>query len=285
MRRKKFLRVLRDKLWPAVMLLCLLGAGLVLSSILIVITSRGLQALSWEMITTPPQRAFYLGGSGGILNAIMGSLYLAVGATIIASLVAIPVVLYMHTYGKGKRQTRLIRLILDVMWGMPSIVYGAFVFTFMLAVGMRASLLAGILTLALVSLPILTRTFDEVALMVPKALSESTLALGTTRVELAGILLRQTVPGLLAGMFLAFVRGIGDGASILFTAGYTDSMPTSLLRPVASLPLAIYFQLSTPFPEVQARAYTAALVLTAIILLFGILSYIVRARLGRYIIR
>ncbi|MCJ7739584.1 MAG: ABC transporter permease subunit, partial [Anaerolineae bacterium] len=269
----------------AVMLLCLLGAGFVLSSILIAITSRGLRSLSWEMISTPPQRAFYLGGAGGILNAIAGSLCLALGATTIASLVAIPVVLYMHTYGKGKRQTLLIRLALDVMWGMPSIVYGAFVFTFIMAVGLRASLLAGMLTLVLVSLPILTRTFDEVALMVPTDLSESTLALGTTRTELAGMLLRQTVPGLLAGIFLAFARSIGDGASVLFTAGYTDSMPSSLLRPVASLPLAIFFQLSTPFPEVQARAHTAALVLTAIILLFGMLAYVVHAHLGRYIIR
>lgn len=285
MRRKQFIRTLRGGVWAGIMLLCLVGAGLILLSILVIIASRGLRTLTWEMISTPPQRAFYLGGSGGILNAITGSLYLAVGSTAVATVVAVPVVLYLHTYGKGKRSARLIRLTLDVMWGMPSIVYGAFVFSVMLAIGLRASLLAGILTLALLTLPILTRTFDEVMLMVPGALSESTLALGATRTELAGVLLRQTLPGLLAGVLLAFERSIGDGASILFSAGYTDAMPSSLMRPVASLPLAIFFQLSTPFPEVQARAHTAALVLTAIILVFGILAYVIRARVGRHVIR
>ena len=285
MKRKRGFRTLADWVSRGVMLLCFVGAALVLASILFAIAARGLGALNWEIISRPPDRAYLLGGSGGILNAIMGSLYLALGGTLIASLIAIPVVIYMHTYGTKSRLTRLTRLTLDVMWGMPSIVYGAFVFAFMLVIGMRASLLAGMITLALISLPILTRTFDEVALMVPAALSESTAALGTTKLELAGVLLRQTVPGLLAGILLAFERGIGDGASILFTAGYTDAMPQSLLRPVASLPLAIFFQLGTPFPEVQARAYAAALVLTVIILIFGLLAYVVRTRMGRHVIR
>jgi phosphate transport system permease protein len=285
MKRRRMIRKLSGWLWVGIMRLCLLGAALVLGSILLTIVRRGASALTLEMLTSPPQRAFYLGGSGGILNAITGSLCLALGATLLAALIAAPVVLFMHTYGAGRRLTRLVRLALDVLWGIPSIVYGTFVFALMLMIGMRASLLAGIITLALVSLPILARTFDEVALMMPAALTESTLALGTTRLELAGMLLRQTVPGLLAGVFLAFDRSIGDGASVLFTAGYTDSMPRSLLRPVASLPLAIFFQLGTPFPEVQARAYAAALVLTAIVLIFGCLAYLVRARLGRYVIR
>jgi phosphate transport system permease protein len=237
------------------------------------------------MLSTPPQRAFYLGGSGGILNAITGSLCLAIGGTLLATLIAIPVVLFMHTYGSKSTLTRILRLALDVLWGIPSIVYGTFVFALMLWMGIRASLLAGIITLAMLSLPILTRTFDEVVLMVPAALSESTLALGTTRLELAGVLLRQTVPGLLAGVFLAFERCIGDGAAILFSAGYTDAMPRSLLSPVATLPLAIFYQLGTPFPEVQERAYAAALVLTGIVLLFGLLAYFVRARMGRHVIR
>ena len=285
MKRIRPIRIISDWFWATLMRLCLLGAAVALGSILLTILRRGLGALTWEMLSTPPQRAFYLGGSGGILNAITGSLCLAIGGTLMATLVAIPVVLFMHTYGAGKRLTRVVRLALDVLWGIPSIVYGVFVFALMLMLGMRASLLAGIITLAMLSLPILTRTFDEVVLMVPAELSESTLSLGTTRIELAGMLLRQTVPGLLAGVFLAFERCVGDGASILFSAGYTDSMPRSLLRPVASLPLSIFFQLGTPFPEVQERAYAAALVLTGIVLVFGLLAYLVRARLGRHVIR
>jgi len=155
----------------------------------------------------------------------------------------------------------------------------------MLIVGMRASLLAGMITLALVELPILVRTLDEVVRMVPTELTESTYALGTTRLELLGILLRQTLPGLATAVLLAFGRGIGDAAAVLFTAGYTDAMTTSLLRPTASLPLAIFFQLSSPFPAVQARAYAAALVLTALILVISLLARLSLRALSKNVVR
>jgi phosphate transport system permease protein len=155
----------------------------------------------------------------------------------------------------------------------------------MLFVGLRASLLAGMITLALVELPILVRTMDEVVRMVPTELTESTYALGTTRLELLGILLRQTLPGLATAVLLAFGRGIGDAAAVLFTAGYTDAMPTSLLRPTASLPLAIFFQLSSPFPTVQARAYASALVLTALILVISLLARLSLRALSKHVVR
>jgi phosphate transport system permease protein len=195
------------------------------------------------------------------------------------------VVLYLHVYGRNGRFANLLRLALDIMWGIPSIVYGAFGFSLMIFLGLRASLLAGIITLALVVLPILARTFDEVVSMAPAQMRETALALGTTRLEFMGVLLRQTVPGLLTAVLLAFGRGIGDAASVLFTAGYTDNMPESLLRPVASLPLAVFFQLSTPFPEVQARAYASALVLTIIVLTVSLLAHLSITRLGRNVIR
>ena len=260
-------------------------AAAVLLLILIVIFWRGIAALSWEMITKPPEAGFYMGGGGGILNAIMGSLYLALGATVVATLLAVPLVLYMNGYLGNGRRAGLVRLSLDVMWGIPSIVYGAFAFALMIFLGMRASLLAGIIALALVVLPILARTFDEVVRLTPRHLAETTYALGATRLEYLGMLLRQTVPGLITAVLLAFGRGIGDAAAVLFTAGYTDNMPESLLRPVASLPLAIFFQLGTPFPDVQARAYASALVLTVIILGISLLAHVIKARLGRHVLR
>lgn len=263
----------------------LAAAAAVLLLILAVIFWRGMEALSWEMVSQPPQAAYYLGGDGGILNAIVGSLYLAAGSTLVAIVLAVPVVLYLHGYLGNGRRAGLVRLSLDIMWGIPSIVYGAFAFALMIFLGLRASLLAGIIGLALVVLPILARTFDEVVSMAPRHLAESTYALGATRLEYLGILLRQTVPGLLTAVLLAFGRGIGDAASVLFTAGYTDRMPESLLQPVASLPLAIFFQLGTPFPEVQARAYASALVLTAMILVISLLAHLSMARLGRHVIR
>lgn len=278
-------RKLEEFVFVWLMRLALASAALVLGLILVVITQRGLQALSWEMISQPPGAAFYLGGGGGILNAIVGSLFLATGATVLAMCIAIPAVLYLHTYARNSRLRHLVRLALDVLWGIPSIVYGAFGFALMMLMGLRASLLAGIIVLALVVLPILARTFDEVLTLSPKELTEATLAMGTTRLELLWMLLRQAVPGLLTAVLLAFSRAIGDAASVLFTAGYTDSLPTSLFRPVASLPLAVFFQLGTPFPEVQARAYASALVLTGIILLISLLAHLSMTRLGRNVIR
>jgi phosphate transport system permease protein len=261
------------------------AAAAILLLILFVIFWRGIRALSWEMISQPPEAGYYMGGDGGILNAIVGSLLLATGATLLAALLAIPLVLYLHGYlGRGRR-AGVVRLSLDIMWGIPSIVYGAFGFALMVFLGLRASLLAGIIVLALVVLPILARTFDEVVNLSPRHLAESTYALGATRLEYLGILLRQSMPGLITAILLAFGRGIGDAASVLFTAGYTDNMPESLLRPVATLPLAIFFQLSTPFPEVQARAYASALVLTVLILGISLLAHLVMSRLGRHVIR
>ena len=274
-----------ERFFTWLMRLSALGAVAVLGLIVGVIVWRGIGALTWEMVSQPPQGGFYLGKGGGILNAIVGSLYLAGGATLLAFCLAVPLVFYVHTYAADRRQRDGVRLALDIMWGIPSIVYGAFGFALMVFLGMRASLLAGIITLALVVLPIMARTLDEIVEMTPRQLREVTLALGTTRFEWMGVLLRQCIPGLITAVLLAFGRGIGDAASVLFTAGYTDHMPESLLRPVASLPLAVFFQLATPFPAVQARAYASALVLTIIVLAISVLTHVCMARLGRHVIR
>lgn len=278
-------RKLTDKAMRWVLRLAISTAAVILLLIVGIVTWRGLPGLSWDMISKPPEGSFYLGGGGGVLNAILGSLALATGATILASLIAVPVVLYLHSYAGKSRIAGWLRLTLDVMWGIPSIVYGAFGFSLMLMVGLRASLLAGIVTVAFVALPILARTFDEVLMLVPKELRESTLALGTTRLEMLGMLLRQTLPGLFTAVLLAFGRAIGDGASVMFTAGYTDRIPQGLTEPVATLPLAIFFQLSAPYQSVQTRAYASALILTAIILIISFLAQFTSRKLGRNVIR
>jgi phosphate transport system permease protein len=93
------------------------------------------------------------------------------------------------------------------------------------------------------------------------------------------------LPGILTAILLAFGRGIGDAASVLFTAGYTDRIPTSLMRPVASLPLAVFFQLGTPYPEVQQRAYASALILTVIVLAISLGSRWVAGRMGKFTLK
>jgi phosphate transport system permease protein len=257
-----------------------------LTLILWTIVSKGLPALSWAMLTQTPSGGFYLGKTGGILNAILGSLYMASSGTLLALILGLPIALYLETYLGDLAWSRFVRLTLDILWGIPSIVYGAFGFIFMLAIGIRVSMLGGIIALTLLELPIMTRAMDEVIRMMPKDLTQASLALGSTRLEVAlRVVTRQMLPGIVTAILLAFGRGIGDAASVLFTAGYTDRLPSSLLRPAASLPLAVYFQLSMPYPEVQKRAYAAALILTLIVLAVSLGSRWLAGRLNKNVIR
>ena len=248
-------------------LLCLL-------LIVITIVVKGLPSLDLAMLTQTPKGGYYIGKEGGILNAIVGSLWLAGGATFLALMLSLPVVFYLNVYAKkGSRLVSFTRFSFDVLWGVPSIVYGAFGFTIMLFFGLRASLLSGIIAVSLLILPIMTRAMDEVVRMVPRELFEASYALGATRFETAfKVVARQTLPGILTATLIAFGRGIGDAASVIFTAGFADSIPTSLLRPAATLPLAIFFQLGTPYPQVQDRAYASAFILTMIILVISLIA-------------
>ncbi len=257
-----------------------------LGAILLTILIKGLPALSWQMLTQTPKGGFYLGKEGGILNAIVGSFYLAAGATILALIFAVPIAIYLQAYARKSARAEAIRLALDVLWGIPSIVYGAFGFIIMLALGVRASLLGGIIVLALLELPIMTRAMDEVFRLTPFDIEAASFMLGATRFETATrVVFRQMLPGIITAIMLAFGRAIGDAASVLFVAGFTDRMPTSLFRPVASLPLAVFFQLGTPYPEVQQRAYASALVLTMIVLVISLGSRWVSNRLSRYVVK
>jgi phosphate transport system permease protein len=257
-----------------------------LGLILWTVISKGLPALNWDMVTKTPKGGFYMGKEGGVLNAIIGSAYLASGGTLLALLFSLPIALYLQTYLENSDWGRYVRLSLDVLWGIPSIVYGAFGFILMLALGMRASLLAGIIVLALIELPIMVRAMDEVIRRMPVDLEHAALALGSTKLEVAlNVVSRQMLPGIITAVLLAFGRGIGDAASVLFTAGYTDRIPTSLMQPTASLPLAVFFQLSTPYPEVQQRGYASAVILTIIVLIISLSSRWISGRLNKYTIK
>jgi phosphate transport system permease protein len=270
--------------------LAAVSAAIVLLSLLLILGTilwKSVPALSLSMLTQTPRGGFYLGKEGGILNAIVGSLDLALGATALAFLLSLPLALYLNVYkGRSSKTAVWTRFFLDVLWGVPSIVYGAFGFVVMLALGLRASLLAGILTVALLELPIMTRAIDEVMRLVPRELTDASASLGATRFETAlKVLVRQSAPGILTGVLLAFGRGIGDAASVLFTAGFTDRIPGSLADPAATLPLAIFFQLGTPFPEVQQRAYASAAVLTLIILLISLAGRAMSRKVTRHVVK
>lgn len=280
--RRHVLEVFMKFIMQASLLTVTAALGLILWTVV----TRGLPALSWEMVSQVPQGGYYMGKDGGILNAILGSLYLAGGGTLLAMIFSVPIALYLKTYLGDSEWGQYVRLALDVLWGIPSIVYGAFGFTLMIALGIRASLLAGIIVLALIELPIMTRAMDEVIRRMPADLEHAALALGSTRFEVAlRVVIRQMLPGIITAILLGFGRGIGDAASVLFTAGYTDRIPTSLMRPTASLPLAVFFQLGSPYPEVQQRGYAAALILTLIVLAVSLGSRWLSARLNKYTIK
>lgn len=284
--KKRWRSRLEEKIFVGLMVLSTILVLGVLLFIIGVVFWRGIKYLDLDMITQTPQGGFYLGEEGGILNAIVGSLVLAGGATLLALVVALPLSIYLRVYVNKSRFAQIARLSLDILWGIPSIVYGAFGFIIMLWIGLRASLLGGIITLAILELPILVRAMDEVIGMVPKELNESSYALGATSLETGmKVVIRQAMPGLLTAVLLAFGRGIGDAASVLFTAGYTDRLPTSLFSPVATLPLAVFFQLGTPFPAVQGRAYASALILTVIILVISLSTRLLSRRFTKHLIK
>jgi phosphate transport system permease protein len=252
---------------------------LVLVHLIWSIIAKGASSLSWDVISQSPKGTFYFGGEGGgFLNAIAGSFYLAIGATLLAFVVSLPVALFLNIYLiKFPRLLIGCRFFLDVLWGIPSIVYGAFGFLILMALGYRNSLGAGIITVAALISPIMIRAMDEVLKTIPIGLQEASYALGSTKTETAyKIFFREALPGLATAILLAFGRGIGDAASVLFTAGFTDLVPHKLSDPAATLPLFIYYQLQSPSENVQNLAYAAAIVLTVIVLIISISTRLLR---------
>ena len=265
------MRFIEEKIFKVLMVLSVLIVAFFVFSVIGAILYRGLPVLTWDMITSVPSGGFYIGGEGGFLNAIIGSLYIVLASTLIGLVISIPVVFYLNVYLKPNSKFAYIaRLAYDILFGIPSIVYGAFGFTIMIWLGMRASLLGGIIVETLLVIPILIRSIDEVAKNIPRDLMESSFSLGATRLDTIGIVVRQIAPAIATATLLAVGRSIGDAAGVMFTAGFSDRIPTSLSDPAATLPLSVFFQLSAPQIEVQNRAYAAAVVLTVIVLILSL---------------
>lgn len=249
----------------------MIGSAIIILGLLLYITGtvfyKGLPALSWDMITKLPGGGFYLGKEGGVLNAIVGSIYIISGALAISMIMSLPLVMYINFYlRKNSLFANFIRFCFDILFGVPSIVYGAFGFAIMIYLGIRASLFGGILAVAMLIMPIMMRSLDEVTRLLSRDLPDALLSLGATKYEMVKVILRQLMPGVITAILLSVGRGIGDAATVLFTAGYTDNIPAALNQPSATLPLAIFFQLGSPVEEVQNRAYASAVILTVIIL-------------------
>jgi len=275
-------KFIEEKIAKSVMIVfALLVVGFVVN-IIYTILRRGLPALNWDMISKIPEGGYYNGGGGGILNAIVGSLYIVLGSAFLGLLFSIPIVFYLNVFlKKDSKFAYIARLAFDVLFGIPSIVYGAFAFTIMISLGMHTSLGGGILVITLLIIPIFIRSMDEVAIQLPKDLLDATYALGATKLETIKVVLLQIAPGIATATLLSVGRAIGDAAGVMFTAGFTDSIPTSLSQPAATLPLSVFFQLSSPNAAVQDRAYSAALILIFIVLVISITGRVITNRFSK----
>jgi phosphate transport system permease protein len=276
------MRRLEERIFKVLMI----GASVIIISVLLyilyIVIRKGFPSLTLDMVTKIPSGGFYLGKEGGILNAIVGSLLLITGAVLISIAISLPVAMYINfILHKNSRFSNVVRFSFDILFGIPSIVYGAFGFMLMIYFGLQASLLGGILAVSLLIIPVMVRAIDEVAAYIPRDLIEAPQSLGATRYETLKVIIRQLMPGITTAILLAVGRGIGDAAAVLFTAGFTDSIPVSLGQPAATLPLAIFFQLGSPLEEVQNRAYAAALILTIIILVLSFSARYFSAKLSK----
>jgi phosphate transport system permease protein len=278
-------RSMEEQIFKVLMILSVVIVIGGILSVIAVVFLKGISAISLSMLLESPHGGYYLGQGGGILNAITGSLLLAGCAVILSLLIALPVVMYLHSSTKGSWSASSIRTSLDIATGVPTIVYGAVIFMVMIFIGARSSLFWGMISVTLFILPIMIRSMDEIMIHVPKKIITAAFALGSTRTEMIHVVLRQSIPGILTAVLLAFGRGIGDAASVLFTAGYTDSLPASLFEPVATLPLAILFQINSPYPVVQDRAYAAGLVLLVIVLLVSLASRVLSQKFMKYVVK
>ena len=267
MKNSKFIeeKVVKALMWVSVSLVIL-----VVASIICTIFVKGFGSLSWDMVNKVPGRNWNTTDDGGFINAIWGSVIVVAPATLIAMVVSIPVVFYMNLYRRRSNWLSYVaRLAYDVLYGIPSIVYGAFAFMIMVMVGMRASVLGGIIVSTLLIIPMFIRNGDEISKSVPDDMIDAAYSLGATKWETLKVVVRQVLPGMATATLLAVGKAIGDAAAVMFTAGFSDSMATSLSSPTATLPLAIFNWVTMPDPF-PGRAYAAALVLTVIVLILSL---------------
>lgn len=263
------LRKWKSRIVITLMGLAVLACFVPLASLLYTLVANGASAISWRFVTGPWRP---VGESGGIAHAIAGSVYLLAGATVLA----IPLGLAQGIFLARSPNTRLasfIRLLLDVMSGIPAIIVGVFVYTVVVrhsgvSLGLGFSVIAGSLALAMIMLPIFARTTEEALRAVPTMLDEAGLALGITRRRvIVRIVLRSAVPAVLTALFLSLARVAGEAAPLLFTAFGSNEWPGSPMEPAGSLPHLLFDYARQPFDELVRQAWGAALVLVTLILL------------------
>jgi phosphate transport system permease protein len=245
----------------------LLGLGW-LVAILGVLLWEGFSGLSLAVFTemTPPP-----GAAGGLLNPIVGSLILTVLAVLIGTPIGMLAGTYMAEYGRHDRLTSVVRFINDILLSAPSIVVGLFIYEVMVAPMGHFSGLAGAIALAVIVIPVVVRTTEDMLILVPNQLREAAAALGTPRAfVITTVCYRAAKAGMITGVLLATARISGETAPLLFTALNNQFWSTNLNAPMASLPTVIFQFALSPYKDWQMLAWTGALIITFTVLALSI---------------
>jgi phosphate transport system permease protein len=258
------------------------GAALLI--VVFFLVSRGWRAINWTFLTQPPMDSMT---KGGILPCIVGTLCLGLGAIAVALPIGVASALYLNEYARPGRLVHAIRLGINNLAGVPSVVFGLFGLAFFVTyLNMGVSILAGALTLGAMSLPVVIGSTEEALRAVPNAYREASLGLGATKWQtIYRVVLPAARPGILTGAILGLSRAAGETAPIMFTAAvfFTPSMPRSLFDPVMALPYHIYV-LATAGTEIETTRplqFGTALVLIALVLGLNLVAIVYRSRLRK----
>ena len=262
-RRRFVSRLLMVLSWAAAV-----SGMFVLLLILGTLVYRGVGGLNLAVFTenTPPP-----GSAGGILNAIFGSVVMTLLGTALGTPIGILAGTYMAEYGRNTWLTTIVRFINDILLSAPSIVIGLFVYEVMVVTMGHFSAWAGGVALALLVLPVVVRTTEDMLLLVPDGLREAAAALGSPRwLVISKVCYRAAKAGMVTGVLLAIARVTGETAPLLFTALNNQFMSTNMNAPMANLPVVIFQFALSPYPEWQQLAWTAALLITMTVLILNI---------------
>jgi len=265
-------------LLTAAALLVVLPILLVIAAIMV----RGIGAINWEFLTAVPRDGMK---AGGIFPAIVGTLLLTLGTALAAIPVGVAGAIYLAEYARDTTLTRAIRLAVVNLAGIPSVVYGLFgLGLFVLFLRFGASILAGSLTLAIMTLPVIISTAEEALRAVPVEFRTVSASLGGTRWQaIRTIVLPQALPGIITGVILGLLRAAGETAPILFTAAafYLPQLPRSPFDQTMALPYHLYV-ISTQVPGMPAEIqYGTALVLLVLVLSLNLVATLIRSRFRR----
>lgn len=241
--------------------------------ILYTVICNGGAVINLEFLTSPSKP--YGEPGAGVANALIGTLLMTMGATVLAVPPAMAGGIYLSEYGKDSRFADMLRFCADVMMGVPSILVGLFVYALIVIPTGNFSGMAGTIALAIIMFPVIMRTTEDMLLMVPNTLRESALALGMSRMRTTlHIVMRSARNGLATGTLLALARVSGETAPLLFTALFADTWPDSFFsKPTASAPVLITeYTTNSPFESMHSMGWGAALLITGFILIVNIVT-------------